>query len=109
MSRSCSLERMVRRLRAMREGLGMTAKEFAALCGVSVFTINSWETGRLNPSAARCVEITRRILSEDTVETVIMGLVADYESNLRVRLKAPNGRRSPTGSGSDDLQRGESK
>ena len=66
---------------------GMTQKEFAVFCGVSRFTVSAWVIGRLNPSVARFIEIKQRIHNEDTTEKVIMGLVANYEADLRAKLK----------------------
>ncbi len=66
---------------------GMTQKEFAVICGVSRSTVSSWVIGRLKPSMARFIEITQRINNEDATEKIIIGLVANYESDLRAKIK----------------------
>lgn len=66
---------------------GMTQKEFAVICGVSHSTVSSWAIGRLKPSITRFIEITQRINNEDTTEKIIMGLVSNYESDLRAKMK----------------------
>jgi transcriptional regulator with XRE-family HTH domain len=66
---------------------GMTQKEFAIMCGVSHRTISSWVIGRLKPGVARSIEIKKRIYNEDTTEKVIATLLANYESDLRTKLK----------------------
>lgn len=67
---------------------GVTAAEFAALCGVSVFTVNSWDCGRLKPSAARVAAIARRLKTPALIEETIREMVLSYESRLRDKCNA---------------------
>lgn len=43
------------RLVALREGLALTQKEFAALIGVSSKTLENWEQGRRQPTGPAAV------------------------------------------------------
>lgn len=46
-------------IRALRTAVGMTQEKFAHEIGVTVSSVNSWETGKREPSPLACREMAR--------------------------------------------------
>lgn len=53
-------EDLAARLKAVREGMGLTQQEFGDLLGVTDQTVSDWEGGRTVPRRSRLVQIAKR-------------------------------------------------
>ena len=58
------------RLRTLRWERGITQSRLASLCGVSVWTIGRWETGRVTPAASAWSRVLKRLSSAESVPDI---------------------------------------
>lgn len=81
-------------LKALRESLGMTQKEFAATLGIGVTTYNGYETGARDPKSEFWVAVAQKY---GVTIDYLMGFSNDPHSVFDAKKEPPAGPEGQTG------------